>query len=127
MLCRFVAYSAEGGVRYCTIKVYLSAVRFLHIAEGEKDPFELGLARLQYTLPLGDQKGRGGKRGWRSGREVLETLRKMKAAWEREPPPGAQMLWAACCPRFFCFLWSGEMTVQADGSYDPGCHSGYCC
>ena len=38
VLCRFVAYSAEGGLRYRTTKVYLLAVRFLHIAEGEKDP-----------------------------------------------------------------------------------------
>ena len=53
---------------------------------------------------------------------VPETLRKMKAAWESEPPPGAQMLWAACCLGFFCSLRSGEMTVQADGSYDPGYH-----
>lgn len=117
VLCRFVAHTAEMGLRYRTIKVYLSAVRFLHIAEGKKDPFEPELARLQYTLQ-GFRRAEAEKGLEKRERRPIspEILRKMKAVWERERPPGATMLWAACC------LGSGEMTVNPDGSYDPGCH-----
>ncbi len=33
-----------------TMKVYLSAVRYLHIMEGGPDPFKKPLCRLQYTI-----------------------------------------------------------------------------
>ncbi len=37
VLCRFVASLAEAGLKVRTIKVYLSAVRFMHIAEGSQE------------------------------------------------------------------------------------------
>lgn len=50
VLCSFVSQIAESGIKYRTIKVYLSAVRFLHIAEGENNPFDKVHHRLQYVL-----------------------------------------------------------------------------
>ena len=50
ILCYFVVHLADGSLKHCTIMAYLSAVRFLHIAEGFSDPFEPHLNRLQYTL-----------------------------------------------------------------------------
>ena len=49
-LCYFVAYLANSKLKLRTIKAYLSAVRYLHIAEGANDPFTPVLHRLQYTL-----------------------------------------------------------------------------
>ena len=50
ILCRFVSHLANQGLKHRTIKAYLSAVRFLHIAEGREDPFISHFPRLQYTL-----------------------------------------------------------------------------
>ena len=49
-LCYFVAYLAKEKLKHRTIKAYLSAVRFLHIAEQNPDPFQPSLKRLQYVL-----------------------------------------------------------------------------
>ena len=39
VLCYFVAYLASSKLKHRTIKAYLSAVRYLHIAEGVNDSF----------------------------------------------------------------------------------------
>ena len=91
------------GLKHRTIKVYLSAVRHLHIAEGESDPFQPALPCLKYIL-------RGVKRcEAEKGAEKRErlpispnTLRRIKASWEATAPtPDIIMLWAAC---FLAFL-----------------------
>ena len=32
------------------------------------------------------------------------------------------MIWAACTTTFFSFCHAGEVTVEADGQYDPSIH-----
>ena len=49
-LARFVASMAKAGLKHRTMKVYLSAFRFLHIAEGGEDPFLPVLHWLWYIL-----------------------------------------------------------------------------
>lgn len=46
----FASYLSEEGLKHRTIKVYLSAVRFLHISEGAKDPFAKDHHHLHYIL-----------------------------------------------------------------------------
>ena len=50
VLCCFVVSMAKAGLKQCTVKVYLSAVRFLHNAEGAENPFLPALHWLCYIL-----------------------------------------------------------------------------
>ena len=49
MLCLFVAHLQVQNLKHRTIKSYLSAVRFLHVMEGQGNPFEGSLPFGIYT------------------------------------------------------------------------------
>ena len=49
-LCKFVTYLVEQGLKYRTIKTYLSGTRYLHIRSGLQDPFHgVHITKLEYT------------------------------------------------------------------------------
>ncbi len=79
-LTYFVAHLVKKGLRLRTIKVYLSAVRFWHIAKGKEDPFQTRMVRLQYMLQ-GVKREEASR--WHSPRVRLPItpaiLRKLKA------------------------------------------------
>ena len=105
VLCCFVASMAKTGLKHRTVKVYLSAVRFLHIAEGAEDPFLPVLHQLQYILQ-GMKKVEAEKGMDRRERLPMtpHILRCIKAMWEPSASdPDVVMLWVARC---FGFLAS---------------------
>ena len=117
LLCNFVAYLGIKNISSGTIKVYLSAVRQLHIREGKPPPPTADMARLNQVL-------RGVKIAQASDSQVAkakqrlpitpEILRQIKGRWKQEPPSQDKiMLWAAFLTCFFGFFRSGEICSEA--------------
>ena len=117
VLCRYVSHLTKMGLKHRTIKTYLSAVQFLHIAEVGTDLFKLALLRLEYIL-RGQNVWRQKWGGQRHERLPItpSILTKLKTVWNPlAKDPNIIMVWAACCLGFF---W----TVPSDNSYDPAVH-----
>ena len=122
LLCRFCTVLASTGITHCTIKVYLSAVRQLHVQRGQSMLTISQMPRLCQVL-------RGIKIAQASSDKATrqpqlpvtpETLRRIKSAWENKGLDADKvMLWAAFTLCFFCFMRSGELGVGGDGSFDP--------
>ena len=117
-LCLFATYLADS-LRHSSIKVYLSAVRSLHVDQGFPDPLENCL-RLQRVV-------RGIKRsqGALSSRPRLPVssniLCIIYSALNLNSFDNV-MVWAACLLVYFGFLRSAEFTVPSLSAYNASVH-----
>ena len=118
-LCLFATFPA-GTVQHSTIKVYLSAVRSLHIEQGFPDPL-VDCLRLQRVL-------REIKRtqGDTSSLCLPVTDDIMVAIFHALDfsLPDHCMFWAACNLAYFGFLHSAEFTAPNLASFSPAIHLG---
>ena len=124
-LCLFVSSLANQNLYHSTIKCYLAAVRHLHIAEGYGDPNISSMPRLEQVLKgVKSVQARGLQRIPRLP-ITPNHLVNMKEVWDKLPNTfDGKMLWAASSC-FFGFLWSGEITIPSDSSFDKGAHLNY--
>ena len=106
-------------MRHSSIKVYLSAIRSLHIEQGCADPL-LNCLMLQRVV-----KGIKRVQGCPSTAPRLpvspEILQIVQSALSFSSFDDC-MFWAACTLAYFGFLRSAEFTVPSLDKFDPGLH-----
>ncbi|XP_068725749.1 uncharacterized protein [Montipora capricornis] len=116
-LCLFATFLA-GSVKHSSIKVYLSAVRALHIEEGFPDPL-VNCLRLQRVL-RGIKRTQGSPEAQRlpiTDHILMIIFRSLDLSIFDHC-----MFWAACNLAYFGFLRSAEFTVPNLASFTPALH-----
>ena len=118
-LCLFATFLASS-VQHATIKVYLSAVRALHIEQGFSDPL-VDCLRLQRVL-RGIKRTQGDSSSLRL--PITDDIMMVIFRALDLTHPDHCMFWAACNLAYFGFLRSAEFTVPNLASYVPAIHLG---
>ena len=101
ILLTFVSHLALEGLAYTSIKVYLSAVRNMHVAAGLHEAFSSQMTpRLEMVLQ-GIKKEDAKKRGDPSSRRLpitIDIMMRIKSTLSLHPGNDRDiLLWAACC------------------------------
>ena len=115
-LIYFTSYLARK-VKHSTIKLYLAAVRNLHISRGHGNPLQ-GKLLLQKVL-CGILRFKGHTRILRQPviPAALLAIRPILQSWLREWD--FCMIWAAFTSAFFCFLRCSEFTYPGVSTFRP--------
>ena len=124
LLCSYVVYLARSGLCCSTIRTYLSAIRYLQISRDLPEPRTELMPKLK-MIETGVRKVQAAQQLVRRPRLPITPtiLKQIKALWTpRASELDIIMLWAACCLCFFGFFRMGELTLPADGAYDPTLH-----
>ena len=116
-LCLFATWLAKD-LKVASIKVYLSAVRALHIEQGYTDPMSDCLL-LQRVLK-GIKRCQGASPDTRLPitPAILRSIFRLLDMSEYDDV----LFWAACCLAYFGFLRSSEFTVPNADAFSPDLH-----
>lgn len=116
-LCLFVSFLTDS-IQHLSIKVYLSAVRSLHIEQGLPDSLINCLHQQQ--VMRGIKRSQGSPAAWRL--PVTDSIVSLVHQSLDLSSFDHCVFWAACTLGYFGFLRSAEFTVPNLASFSPELH-----
>ena len=124
ILCRYVTFLGQQGLKHRSIKAYLSGLIY-NIRLGLGNPFaHEAMLHLEYVF-TGIKRVQAHQAPPLLKRLAItiEITRMLQSVWvKREVNAQTVMLWAAACTGFFSFLRVGEFTIASGNAYDPLIH-----
>ena len=123
-LTLFISHLASSNISQGTIKVYLSAVRHMHVCKGLHNHFIRQITPRLHLILRGIKKRQAGIHSEKTRLPItIQMLYNIKTLLSKKPSSYYNTtLWAMCCLAFFGFLRVSEFTIPTEGSYDPSRH-----
>ena len=124
VLLMFMSHLVKEGIAHTTIKVYLAAIRYLHVSVGMHQTNNQQLSPYLELVMKGIKKeqlhGKPQHQRLPITSSIMASIYTVLAHTSNDYH--SIMIWAACCTAFFGFLRCSEFTVPSLQGFDPEVH-----